>query len=186
MRFRFNEKKAAQAAAHLLKMNGGAMNYMTLIKILFLGDRESLVRVGQPITGSAMVSMRNGPVLMDVFELISDGGDGPWFEYISPPSGYDVKLVVPEPELDELSNYELRVLETLRQRFAHMGASRAGRKELVDWLHDHIQEWKDPRPHGLLGIEFVEVLRSHDLSEERIQHVRENAELKWAIGALKQ
>ena len=37
---RFNEVKATQAAARLLRNRGGRMKYLKLIKLLYLADRE--------------------------------------------------------------------------------------------------------------------------------------------------
>jgi len=182
MRFWFNEKKTAQAAAHLLKLNGGKLNYMMLIKLLFLADRAALLKNEQPITGSRMVSMKHGPVLSEVLDLINEGSrsDGPWVEYVSPPQGYDVALNVAEPETDELSKYELRVLEKIHTRFGKMD-----KWDLVQWLHDNIPEWIDPKGSALT-IEYADVLRNNDVSERDIQRIREDAELLWAVSSLKQ
>ena len=58
MRMRFNEKKATQAAARFLRLCKGCMNYMKLIKLLYIADREALLRWGRPITTDAYC---NGP-----------------------------------------------------------------------------------------------------------------------------
>src|SRR5437899_2065419 len=109
MRFAFNEKKATQAAAYLLVRHGNRMNKMVLLKLLYLADRASLVECGQPITGDRMVSMPHGTVLSMVLDRLNAGGleqGSPWAETISPPEGYDVRLIG-SPGTDELSRYEL-------------------------------------------------------------------------------
>jgi len=53
----FNEAKATQAAALLLKLRGGRMNYMKLIKLLYLVDRTALIRWGRPVTFDSYCSM---------------------------------------------------------------------------------------------------------------------------------
>ena len=65
---RFNEVKATQAAARLLRNRGGRMSYMKLIKLLYLADREALSRWGRPITTDKYVSMDKGPVLSRVLD----------------------------------------------------------------------------------------------------------------------
>ena len=45
MKLRFNEAKAAQAAARLLKLRGGRMSFLKLIKLLYIVDREALLRL---------------------------------------------------------------------------------------------------------------------------------------------
>ena len=179
MRFRFNEKKTAQAAAHLLKLSGGRLNYMVLIKLLFLADRMALLKNERPITGAVMVSMKYGPVLSEVLDLINEGerGGGPWVELVSPPNAYDVSLVVDEPETDELSKFELRVLDLVYEKFGKME-----KWALVDWLHDNIREWTDPKG-SVLTIEYADVLRKNDFSEQDIQRIREDAEVSWAIAS---
>ena len=46
------------------------MNYMRLLKLLYIADRESLEEAGCSITGSRAVAMERGPVLEDVYNLI--------------------------------------------------------------------------------------------------------------------
>ena len=108
-RLRFNEKKATQAAARLLRLRGGRMSYMKLIKLLYLADREALLRWGRPISTDRYVSMDHGPVLSRVLNLTSDGDDpecpSVWAESISAPSNYEVELKG-EAGNDELSEGE--------------------------------------------------------------------------------
>jgi hypothetical protein len=40
-RYQFNEQKATQAAAFLIAANGGQINYMKLIKLLYLANRKA-------------------------------------------------------------------------------------------------------------------------------------------------
>ena len=95
---RFNEAKATQAAARLLRNRGGRMSYMKLIKLLYLADREALARWGRPITTDSYVSMKHGPVLeWESLNLITDPDDPSqvqtaWSKHISAPENYDVVL----------------------------------------------------------------------------------------------
>lgn len=60
--FVFDERKATQAACYLLSLNGGRMNYMKMIKLLYLSDREYITSYSNSITTDSYVSMDNGPV----------------------------------------------------------------------------------------------------------------------------
>jgi uncharacterized phage-associated protein len=180
MRFRFNEPKTAQAAAQLLKLNGGKINHMVLIKLLYLADRETLLHHNQPITGASMVSMERGPVLSQVLDLINEGSTGLWSEYVTPSSDYEVSLKVEFPETSELSRYECRVLGEVYAKFGKMD-----KWHLVEWLHKNVPEWKDPNGSAT-RIEFVDVFRANNVSEESIQRINEDAELHWEIGSLVQ
>jgi len=46
----FNERKATEAASVLLRLRGGQMSHLKLIKLLYLADREALDRWSVPIT----------------------------------------------------------------------------------------------------------------------------------------
>ena len=109
MRLRFNERKATQAAARLLKLRGAQMSYMKLIKLLYLADRTALLRWGRPITTDSYVSVERGPVLSRVLDLATDeevpGQHSVWAEHITEPEHYSVRLRK-DPGADELSAAE--------------------------------------------------------------------------------
>jgi len=69
--FRFYPEKAVQAVAFLLRRERGhRMNYMRLLKVLYLAEREILAESGKPLTGSRVVAMQRGPVLEDLLKLV--------------------------------------------------------------------------------------------------------------------
>ena len=96
IRFKFNEKKTAQAVTVFLKKNGREMSYMKLIKLLYLVDRQALRLWERPLTGDIYFSMKHGPVLSNVLDIINNGEDPDdnsyWYKYITAPSNYKVKL----------------------------------------------------------------------------------------------
>ena len=176
MEFVFNDRKTAQAAAWLLDRQEGRMPYLKLIKLLYLADRRSLIESGYPITGDRLVSMDRGPVLGRVLDLIrQDRSVEPsaWHEYVSSPVNYEVSLIK-RTEADELSEYELAVLDQVIDQFGHMS-----RWELVDFTHD-LPEWVDPSG-GAIGIDETVILREAGLSETEIRAVREQADAARAF-----
>src|SRR5271155_4089348 len=63
--------KTIQAIGVLLRADGvKRMNYMRLLKLLYMADRESLRETGRPITGGPVTAMERGPVLEEVYDLI--------------------------------------------------------------------------------------------------------------------
>jgi len=68
----FHEKKATQAAARMLQLAGGTINYMALIKYLYLVDRGALLRWGRLVTYDDFYEMKLGPVLSTVLNLITE------------------------------------------------------------------------------------------------------------------
>ncbi len=168
--FVFDEKKAAQATAYLLKLSGGQMNYMVLIKLLYMADRKSLIVSEMPITGSHMVSMPHGPVLSEILDLINMGSPdsgNEWFRLISEPSNYSVSLKE-EPDFEELSDFEIEILEGIYQRFGSMDKWR-----LKDMTHE-LPEWVDPEG-GSLPVDTDIILESAGKSPEDIARIKSDA-----------
>jgi uncharacterized phage-associated protein len=72
--FRFDTEKTIQAVAFLLRREHSCrMNYMRLLKVLYIAERECLAETGKPLTGSPAYAMERGPVLEDVYALIKGG-----------------------------------------------------------------------------------------------------------------
>ena len=95
IRFAFDEEKAAQAAAYLIRLKGGRIDYTALLQLLHLADRRALAETGHPITGDRMVALPHGPVLSGVYDLI--GQDNPtgasvWRGWIVKRGTYGVAL----------------------------------------------------------------------------------------------
>jgi hypothetical protein len=60
--FRIDVPKTIQAICLLLKaMKTDRLEYISILKILYIADRESLAERGAPITGDVPVAMKNGP-----------------------------------------------------------------------------------------------------------------------------
>jgi uncharacterized phage-associated protein len=98
IRFKFDERKAADAAAFLLQLHGGTMNHMRLIKLLYAAERESLKRFNRPIVGDRYVSMDHGPVVSGVYDLIKEHNEPPaWAVLIERSSPTDVRLLTESP-----------------------------------------------------------------------------------------
>ncbi len=119
MPFKFNYKKTIQAIATLLHQAGPsrADNYMRLIKLLYIADRESLKETGRPITGDRIVAMEQGPVLSRVLNLIKDQDvrSYEWNKFIAK-ENYNIHLI-DEPGNDELCPYEIQKLQDIWERY---------------------------------------------------------------------
>jgi hypothetical protein len=165
MNLRFDEAKATQAAALILNMRGGRMHFIKLIKILYLVDREALSRWGIPVTTDRYVSMDNGPVLSNVFNLITDG-DKPkpfWGKYISAPLGdYEVELLCGS-STDRLSRAEEKLIAEVYQEFGH--------KNRWDIIHNHMHklpEWRFPDGSSI-PIHIRQILEAVGEDEDEIR-----------------
>jgi len=140
MALRFNEAKATQAAAFFLKLRGGQMHYIKLIKLLYLADREALIRWGLPFTTDRHVSMDHGPVVSGILNLITEDRPKPvWSKYISAPLGeYEVKLLGEAPT-DLLSKAEESLMSEIFEKYGHRN-----RWDLIDNVMHKLPEWRNP------------------------------------------
>jgi len=181
MRFSYNERKAAQMAARLLRAGGGRLDVIVLMKLMYLCDRRALIERGLPITGAFMVSMRQGPVLSEVLDDINDGqrpaifgGGGAWNEFVQDRDGYAVTVVDGATSTDELSRFETRVIDEV---FAEFGG--IGKWDLVRLTHE-LPEWRDPG-RSSLPIQPEEILRSAGKAAEEIEAIVDAAEGAWFV-----
>jgi uncharacterized phage-associated protein len=167
MKGRFNEAKATQVAALLLKLRGtGQMSYLKLIKLMYLVDREALARWGRPVSTDRHVSMDKGPVLSRVYNLITEEqrAGGAWSEHISAAPNYTVKSLT-DPGTDELSRAEEDLISEVFAQHGHKD-----RWTLVKDIHE-FPEWQDPQG-SMIPIRISEILEALGKSpaiEEEIQ-----------------
>ena len=170
---RFNETKATQAAAHLIKRRGqGFMSYMKLIKLLYLADREALLRWGDSITADAFYSMDRGPVLSRVHDLVTEGASPGecqyWEQHLKPFGDHEVRLQK-DPQIGELSEAEEELLDEIFNRYGALG-----RWEMVDEVHK-LPEWEDPRG-GRIPIRYRDILHFGRKTPEQIEAIMQDLE----------
>ncbi len=182
MQIRFNEKKATQAAARLLKRRGqgGLMSYMKLIKLLYFADREALLLWGSPITADSYFSMKRGPVLSRVHDLITEGASPNephfWEEHIQTCGDHEVKLVK-DPANGELSEIEEELLDEIFERLGCLS-----RWDIVEEAHK-LPEWKDPQGSAV-PIEIEDILRAGQKSPEDIETILKEMEAAEHVHSL--
>lgn len=166
----YREDKAAQAAALFLKLRGGKMSHLKLMKLLYLADREALLRFGRPITFDYCVSMEHGPVLSQTYNLLI--GDtqtgGLWGKSISIPANHEVSLSE-DPGEDKLSDAEDQII---REIFDQHGAK--SRWDLCKFTHT-LAEWQDPKGSST-KIDYKEILQAGGKTEGEIESILEEIE----------
>ena len=146
---KFDEKRTAQAAAFLLYQAKGSLPLIKLLKLLYLAERLSLSRYGEPITGDSIVAMEHGPVLSATLNHINGAllsGEGGWATWISDRENHKVALRdesmirTPEQDLLKLSDADLEILNEIWANFGHLD-----KWSLVSYTHSpNVPEWKDP------------------------------------------
>lgn len=187
--FNYNERKAIEAACYLLKKSGGRKNYMSLLKLMYLADRQALEELGATISTDRHVSMKQGPVLSETYNCIksikaSAKLAGPVERWAtksielcsSAPDDYTVKLSqdVALPKDWELSDRERKILDAIHSKFGSFSPF-----ELSKITHD-LPEWKDPSESGkgATPIEPTEILEHVGKSADEIAAFKERQKVE--------
>ena len=176
MRFVYNPLKAAQAAAKIIKIHGGPIDTLVLMKLLYLADREALLESGYTITGDAMVSMPHGPVLTNVLDCITCN-ERPWRDYIKERQNHLLALENEDPNDDELSEYEIDILRQTNQRYGHLGPWQ------IRKLTHELPEYEDPKGSSC-RIEPSDILKSVGRSQKDIEAVTGEVESLFSVSRL--
>jgi len=179
MKFTFDEPKAAQAAGHLLRRHGDAMSMLLLMKLLYLSERDSLLKNGRPLTGADLYSLPFGPVPSQVYDLAKGAKvkSASWQKMIQREgTGNDTRVVLlSDPGADRLSQFDIQVLDGIDEQF--------GNREpwaLSFLTHDVnvCPEWKDP--HGSSApIRPEDIFRLWGVSKEEIDVLAREADSHW-------
>ncbi len=117
------------------------MNYMKMIKLLYLADREYITDWCNSITTDSYVSMDNGPVTSKIYDLIKDShiDNGTYWVSLIRTVGYNAVLIKEPDEYDRLSPMEMEVIAKTNQRFAE-----SGEWDVVRFCHENLAEWQNP------------------------------------------
>ena len=141
----FTARKVAQMAAYFADRQGGRINILKLMKLLYLADRGAMIAHGEPISFDYFVSMDHGPVLSRTLNLINgtypDHMAADWDEWISDREGHVIasNRRFGRDDLDQLSDADLEVLDSTWRAFGHMN-----QWELVEYTHKNLPEWQNP------------------------------------------
>ncbi len=173
IKFKFNERKAVQVAGRLIAQCGGEMNYMALIKLLYLIDRESLLRFGWPVTGDAVVAMKQGPVLSAVFDRVSQKKQhlpkSAWHNFIPRPAPYVYTVRFSGlPDMSALSEAEVALIDEIYAKYRNLSED-----DLVALTHK-LPEWSDPGKSSK-PIPFEAILRAGKKGEDEIKAIQREA-----------
>jgi len=160
----------------LLRKRGGQSTYGQIIKLLYLADRKKLLERGTPITGDRFVSMKHGTALNLIYEVIRDGPleslGQVWSTYVSLP--YELNIKALKDDVDELSRYELRVLDEIDAEFGSMTFT-----QLRNFTHQ-LPEWEDPGDSSRI-IPPERIFHVERRPQEEIDLAKEKADTAWSV-----
>lgn len=143
---RYNPRKAAQVVAYYaLKTGKRSIDLIKAMKLVYLGDRESIVRWGEPILDEPRFALPNGPVNDLTYAHAKGDRRDPegWSAFLEDRTANDLHLRpgITIDDLDELSEADMEALDAVWSRVGGMRPM-----ALCGWTHkpENVPEWRDP------------------------------------------
>lgn len=173
----FNEAKTTEAASVLLRLEGGEMNYMKLVKLLYFVDKTALKEWERPITFDRYFSMKDGQVLTTVLDLVRQKIKGRiWNKHIKNSGQYTVKITSNKIELNLLSPAELNLIKSVYADLGKYSQFDLGR------LTKQGSEYK--KTDSSIETSLNELLSDLKFGEEEINGILENLKERAEIDSL--
>ena len=167
---KFNEQKATEAVSLLLKMHGGKMSRVKVLKLLYLADRKAIENWERPITHDIYYSMKEGQVLSGVLDLINSVIQNPiWQKYIVIADNISIKLRNKDEfaGVQNLTRAEVRLIEDIYKEFGNWDRFELGK------LTKKFPEYKPTT--GRIKTEIEEIL-THIYGKEDAERIERKLE----------
>lgn len=170
MELQFDIKKTLAAVAFLMDREGGQLDMFLGLKMLYIADKEALVRWGKTITGDSFWALPKGPALRTIYNLFK--GEAPesyqviWDDYFSEKMNHSIHLLRPV-NVEVLSERETEVLESARQQI-----NKFAPWEVSEWTHKTCPEWQDPRGSSF-PIDPAVILKNAGRTDAEIEAIEE-------------
>jgi uncharacterized phage-associated protein len=168
-------EKLVQATGYLLKKyDNRRLNYTKLIKEIYLADRESINATNSAITGDIYVSMKHGPVLSSLYDLIKgrsrDKHAQMYWDSRFSTDGDDLLANFDQYPEGKLSRAEKAIIDKIDGQFHQ---NRYG--ELIDYVHANCPEWCNPGTTSI-PISLADILGALGRTQEEIDWILEETE----------
>jgi hypothetical protein len=168
---KFSEEKATEAAIVILKMAGGRMKYIRLLKLLYLSDREAFEKLGRSITNDSYCSMDYGQVPSRSYDLVKGTAyqpQGIWEKFIqSPVDTYYVQLKPTKDKIRVLSESELDIVRAKSMQYIDKKDF-----ELADITKG--PEYERPPKHGSIPTPIEKLLHHLGYTDNQVEHISES------------
>jgi len=183
--YKFDFQKTLQAAALLLRAHHNRMEYIRLLKLLYIADRELLAKIGRTLTGDQAIAMKRGPVLTTVYDLIKGKGsvatNAEWATAIRT-EGYEVTLSG-DVGTNRLTKAEAIVLEDVCLRYRDTDSE--GPSDLTHEFREWAEVFDESRADSSPVIDWATALAAQgkgELIEEARRMTRERQAADTAFG----
>lgn len=123
MLLEFDHKKATQAINYLAKKEGGKIDKLKLIKLIYLADRFHLRRYGRPIANDAYLAMPLGPVgssvkdIAEFSDFLDETERGYAAAYLGTGGLVNTVVSIADVDMEVFSKSELEALDFAYEEF---------------------------------------------------------------------
>jgi hypothetical protein len=163
---RFNQEKATESASLFLKLHGGKMKYLLLVKLLYFLERESFRRWERSVFNDSYASLPWGPVVSETLDLIRGVKEDNeiWNTYIETvPNKMVIQKSTPI-KIKKLSPAEIGLISEIDARFGNSDPFVLAMK-----MHD-LPEYKDPGKSSI-PITLEDMLSAVGYKSEEIERI---------------
>jgi len=147
--FEFKPEKFASAVAYLVSLRPG-LTKKQLCKLLYLADKEHLLKFGRTITGDRYFALEQGPIPTKGLDAMNLKGDRRNIEALlkfGRLSGW-VFCLSQDPDLKPLSRSDIGVLDQISDQFGEFPAW-----QLEKLTHEE-PAYKKAKPNGPMSFEL--------------------------------
>lgn len=177
----FQSRKAAQICAYFAGREGGIIDKLKVIKLVYFAERRFLADTHFPMLFDELYSLPHGPICSSTLNGLDGLIHKDHWELFVKHNGRDkivaVKAFV-RGDLDEISNAEMAALETVWRELGHMSAW-----DIRNFSHESCDEYTEVTS-GRVPISYREVLEAVGDEEAAAQVENEIAEFRRSQGAL--
>jgi uncharacterized phage-associated protein len=177
----YRQRKAAQLCAHFTLQEGGQMDKLKLIKLIYLTERKCLEDWRRPMLFDELFSLPHGPICSSTLNGIDQAYPKTvWDDYLTRNGNRAVAVrKLTRDDLDEISDAELDIASAIWKEFGSYTAS-----QLRNYTHMHCSEYTDVTD-GRVPISYKEVLEAIGLPANEANAIEgEIAELRREESAL--
>ncbi|MES0492073.1 MAG: Panacea domain-containing protein [Leptospirales bacterium] len=170
---KFEIKKILQIINIFLEKSNGSINYTKLIKLLYIADKEFLKKWDYTITGDMYSSLKSGPVLSKVYDLIkgksSDNEQVLWDSLFITHDYELCQLHTNKLGTDQLSKAEIKAMNDVFELYKNSSYT-----DLINLTHDKSKfpevKWEEAGESSL-DLPIEDLLKSLDRSTEEIEEL---------------
>jgi len=176
----FRSRKAAQLCAYFAIHEGGTIEKLKLIKLVYLTERKCLEDWHRPILFDELFSLPHGPICSSTLNGINGAiHENIWDDFVARNGNEIVAMKsFKRDNLDEISDAEVEIAANIWKRFGHLSAS-----QLRNYTHEHCPEYTETE--GRIPISYRELLEAVGTDAAQAEAIeREIADFRREASAL--